>query len=58
MSKDKEKRESSVVSDIEEESLVKKSTMKNDAYYVASSDESGIIITQVQLKENMQGQLH
>lgn len=52
MSKDKEKEESGTTSDMDEGSSVQKSLVKKYAYYIASSGESGQIITQVQLKEN------
>lgn len=37
---------------MEEDSDTKSRTVKKDAYFVASSDESDLIITQVQLKDN------
>lgn len=52
MSKDKEKEEYGATSDMEDKSPIQKSVIKNHAYYVASSDEFGQIITQVQLKDN------
>lgn len=51
MSKDKD--ESSASTDMEEEAYVKRRAVKKDAYYVASSNGSRLIIPQVQLKENL-----
>lgn len=51
MSKDKEKEEISAISDSKEESPVRKSIVKKYVYYVASSDGSGQIVNQVQLKD-------